>query len=199
MTIYLGTSSSPEIDAEIRAGRLGRLCTPQGGKIPLEGMWAADSGCFTLGAKFDLDRYLSWLERMQPYADRCLFAPAPDVVGDWQATLARSAPVLPRITALGYRAALVLQDGATVESVPWGTFGTLFVGGTTEFKLGPEARGICEHARDLGAFIHVGRVNSGRRYRYARDGLGADSVDGTFLSFGPRTNLPRLQAWFAPA
>lgn len=198
MTIYLGTSSSAEIDVQIRAGRLGRLCTPQGGKIPVEGTWAADSGCFTLGARFDLGRYLGWLDRMRPYADRCLFAPAPDVVADWEATLARSAPVLPLIEALGYRAALVLQDGASVDTVPWGTFGALFVGGTTEFKLGPDVRAICDVAWP-DVLIHVGRVNSGRRFRYARDVLGADSADGTFLSFGPGTNLPRLLAWFDAA
>ena len=40
----------------------------------------------------------------------------------------------------------------------------------------------------------MGRVNSERRYRYAAD-IGCDSADGTYLTFGPDQNLPRLMAW----
>lgn len=40
----------------------------------------------------------------------------------------------------------------------------------------------------------MGRVNSGRRLRTAA-WFGADSVDGTYLAFGPDTNLPRIQGW----
>lgn len=195
MTLYLATSSSPDIGGAIEAGRLGRLCTPSGGSLPRSGSWAADSGCYTLGERFRLEAYLAWLERMSPYAERCLFAPAPDVVGDHGATLARSLPVLPVIRALGYRAAFVAQDGASAETLPWAEFDVLFIGGTTGWKLGVEAWFICREAEARGVPVHVGRVNSGKRYRYARDVLGAASVDGTFLSFAPATNLERLLAW----
>lgn len=195
MTIYLATSNSPRIREAIRSGAIGRLCTPSGGSPPTEGTWAADSGCFTLGERFSLDRYLAWLDRMKPYADRCLFAPAPDVVGDHEATLRRSLPVLPVIREKGYRAAFVIQDGASPETVPWSEFEVVFVGGSTEWKLGPEAREICEEAARRGVPVHVGRVNSRKRYRYSRDVLRAASADGTFLSFGPETNLPRLIRW----
>jgi len=40
----------------------------------------------------------------------------------------------------------------------------------------------------------MGRVNSGKRFRAAQAG-GYDSVDGTFLAFGPKPNLIRLQGW----
>jgi hypothetical protein len=40
----------------------------------------------------------------------------------------------------------------------------------------------------------MGRVNSGRRWQYA-EALGCDTVDGTFLAFGPDENLPRLRSW----
>jgi hypothetical protein len=44
----------------------------------------------------------------------------------------------------------------------------------------------------------MGRVNSLRRLRLAaRDGY--DSVDGTFLAFGPDKNLPRLLAYLRRA
>jgi hypothetical protein len=42
----------------------------------------------------------------------------------------------------------------------------------------------------------MGRVNSQERLRYARH-IGCDSVDGTYLAFGPDRNLPRLLGWMA--
>ena len=49
-------------------------------------------------------------------------------------------------------------------------------------------------AKRRGLATHMGRVNSGRRFRLARD-VGYDSADGTFLAFGPDANLPRLLSW----
>jgi hypothetical protein len=43
-------------------------------------------------------------------------------------------------------------------------------------------------------WVHMGRVNSWRRYSYAA-GLGIDSVDGTLLAHGPDLHLPRVLAW----
>jgi hypothetical protein len=43
----------------------------------------------------------------------------------------------------------------------------------------------------------MGRVNSLRRLRYAAD-IGCDSVDGTYLAFGPDQNLPTLLTWIDP-
>ena len=43
-------------------------------------------------------------------------------------------------------------------------------------------------------WVHMGRVNSLRRLRYA-SAIGCDSADGTYLRFGPDVNLPTLQGW----
>jgi hypothetical protein len=40
----------------------------------------------------------------------------------------------------------------------------------------------------------MGRVNSARRLRHAAR-VGALSVDGTFLAYGPDVNLPRIARW----
>lgn len=42
--------------------------------------------------------------------------------------------------------------------------------------------------------MHVGRVNSLKRLRYAVS-IGGDSVDGTYLVFAPDHNLVTLQYW----
>ena len=74
----------------------------------------------------------------------------------------------------------------------------LFLGGTTEWKLGPDAWRLTEHAKSEGRWVHMGRVNSERRFTTAR-AMGCDSADGTFLTFGPDVNLPRLLAWLERA
>lgn len=47
------------------------------------------------------------------------------------ATLTRAEPMLPRIRATGYPAALVAQDGLEHHPVPWDLTDALFLGGTT--------------------------------------------------------------------
>lgn len=170
------------------------ILTPRGNHTYQGGAWAADSGCFSPTTYVGDDDYMAWLTARRATARACLFATAPDVVGDHDATLAKSLPHLPKIRALGYPAAFVGQDGATVETMPWDEFDWLFIGGTTEWKLGPEARGLVSHAKEIGKNVHMGRVNSERRLRYASH-IGCDTADGTFLAFGPDVNLPRLLSW----
>jgi hypothetical protein len=121
-----------------------------------------------------------------------LFVTVPDVVGDWAATLRRW-DEFPK-DDWPVPLAIVLQDGATVDTVPWDAIGAVFVGGTTEWKLGSEARSIVAEANHRRVWAHMGRVNSLRRLRYAT-WIGCDSVDGTFLVFGPDANLRRLTNW----
>jgi hypothetical protein len=178
----------------MHAQKLGFIDTPAQGNIRPAGVtWCADNGCFGKGYPGD-EKWLGWLEKNAYAAADCLFATAPDVVGDAAATLERSAPFLPMIRALGYPAALVAQDGLEDLEVPWDEFDVLFIGGSTEWKLGPAARGLIRQAKTRGKWVHMGRVNSERRYRYAND-LGCDSVDGTYLTFGPDINLPKLLNW----
>jgi len=175
-------------------GRLGFIDTPaQGNRRPAGVTWCADNGCFGKGYPGD-EKWLGWLAKNAHAAADCLFATAPDVVGDAAATLERSAPFLPQIRGLGYPAALVAQNGLEHLDVPWDEFDVLFIGGSTEWKLGPAARGLIQEAKDRGKRVHMGRVNSERRYRYAHE-IGCDSVDGTYLTFGPDINLPKLLAW----
>jgi len=175
-------------------GLIGQMCTPAERRVPLPGAsWAADNGCFGKGYPGD-PAWLAWLDELSPHAARCLFATAPDVVGHAAATLARSLPHLPAIRALGYPAALVAQDGLEHLDVPWDAFDVLFIGGTTEWKLSKAATGLVAEAKRRGKWVHMGRVNSRRRWSYA-EYIGCDSVDGTFLAFGPDANLPRLTRW----
>jgi hypothetical protein len=63
-----------------------------------------------------------------------------------------------------------------------------------EWKLGAAARLLVREAKARGKRVHMGRLNSETRHDYARH-IGCDSVDGTYLVFGPDKNLPKLLSW----
>jgi hypothetical protein len=192
--LFFANPCGPAVADAMREERLGFIDTPAQGNVrPAGVVWCADNGCFGKGYPGD-EKWLAWLGRNAHAAADCLFATAPDIVGDAAGTLERSAPFLPMIRAMGYPAALVAQDGLEDLEVPWDAFDVLFIGGSTGWKLGAAARDLIAQAKTRGKWVHMGRVNSERRYRYAHE-VGVDSVDGTYLTFGPDINLPKLLAW----
>lgn len=200
--IYLSGAWSAWADAQSAGYQIGPIITPDIGgaeKYLTHGTarpWAADNACFARGNQFDLAAYLAWLESLPvSRKQECLFATAPDVVGDWRATWERSRDVLPLLRELGFKAALVLQDGAESDSdIQWDACDVVFIGGSTGWKESAHVERLCKEAKRRGKWVHMGRVNSFRRVRIAAD-FGCDSVDGTFLKFGPSTNLPKLLRW----
>lgn len=189
--IYLSGSVHPPAAAH----GIGFMMQPSmGNHVPPSGPWAADSGCFNRATYVGDDAYLAWLSQRVGFIERCLFATAPDVVGDHAATLAAFPAMAPKIRALGYPVAFVAQDGCNEDEVPWGEIEVLFIGGSTAWKLSETAYGLVATGKARGKWVHVGRVNSLRRLR-AFAFAGADSADGTFLAFGPHKNLPRAVRW----
>lgn len=164
-----------------------------GNRPPAGQPWAADNGRFSAPQDYTDAGYLAWLTKLQSFAPECLFATAPDVVGDAAETLRLSLPMFSPIRQLGYPVALVAQDGLEDLrlSVPWDQFDVLFIGGSTKWKLGPHAANVAAEARYNGRWVHMGRVNSKRRMVYA-ESIGCDSADGTMLKFDPSRDV---QAW----
>lgn len=195
--IYLSGVSTPALRDSLPAHNLGHMWTP-GSHTPNQhvtgAVWAADNECFTLGPRFEQNRWAAWLAEMQPWADQCLFAVAPDVVGDAAATIERSRPYYATIRAAGYRPAFVLQNGQEHLPVPWNDVDAVFIGGDTEWKLSRHACALAYEAKDRGKWVHMGRVNSLKRLRRAAE-MGCDSADGTFLKFAPDINIHRLRGW----
>jgi hypothetical protein len=191
---YFATASGPATRAAMDRGELAQIVNPASGNVVVAGReWCADNAVF--GGKYPGDdAYLAWLEQRRQFAPWCRFVTAPDVVGDAVATLERSLPLLPQIRALGFLVAFVAQDGLEDMEVPWDAFDCLFIGGSTAWKLGPGARRLVEQAKRRGKWVHMGRVNSRKRYQYAAT-IGCDSADGTFIAFGPDQNLPQVLAW----
>ncbi len=142
-----------------RPDNLGVLIGPRGfGNYPqLEAWrWAADNDAFLAWDEGRFRRMLGQIEGL----DGCLFVACPDVVGDAHATLARFEEWAPIIHAIGQPVAFVAQDGIEGIEIPWDDVDALFIGGTTDFKLGPAAAAVGREAKRLGKWLHMGRVNT---------------------------------------
>jgi hypothetical protein len=191
--LYLSGCKNPNMLDALDAGLVGLLNQPASSYTIRPGwVWAADNGCFNRSTYVGDDAWYEWILSREN-KEWCLFASAPDVIGDWHETLAVSVPWLPRIRSAGYRAALVLQDGAEPGEVPWDELDAVFVGGSTEWKLRGTAH-LIGAALARGKHVHVGRVNSWKRYEHFAL-QGADSADGTIMAFGPDIHLSSVLRW----
>ena len=187
MTIYLSGTFRPTLPPEV-----GLLATPGNrGKARQGRIWAADNGRFAAPDKYSDASYLKWLAAQDKKSD-CLFATAPDVVGDHHAPLQLSAPMYSPIRQAGYSVAFVAQNG--FDGAPWDSFDALFVGGDDAFKLGAQVPGIVAEAKRRGKWCHMGRVNSYMRFRLASV-IGCDSVDGNHIAFKPDKYTADVAQW----
>jgi hypothetical protein len=141
------------------------------------------------------EKWLAWLDSYTAEErTRCQFTALPDVVGDAAATAELSYQYARQVRAMGYRAALVIQDGQENVPVRWDEIDAIFIGGSTEFKLGEVARLLVAEAKRRGLWVHMGRVNSLKRMKIA-ESWGCDSTDGTYATYAPTKNVPNLLAW----
>lgn len=176
---------------------LGRLIQPRHyssiEETATSGMpWAADNDAF---GNFNPESFDKMLDRIKGLPG-CLFVACPDVVGDANATAHMFAKWHGAIARRGLPVALVAQDGLTPERVPWHLIDALFIGGTTNWKMGDDARQLIDAARLRGKHTHMGRVNSVRRLMYARS-IGCDTADGSKFARWRDTYLPNILRWLA--
>lgn len=190
--LYLSGAIRPEL----RHDQLGWMFSPRmGNRVPGHGWYAIDNGCFGDPLGFSMERFERFVARITEQAPaRCLFVVAPDIPFDADGTVARFDEYLPAMKQFGRPIAMVTQDGMQPEDIRWNDVDALFVGGSTEWKLGSESAAIIAEAKRRGLWVHVGRVNSARRFRAAR-AIGADSVDGTFMKYGGVGNEAQVLRW----
>lgn len=198
--LLLVTTALPSLEQHDHPN-LGRLVTPRHfssiEKMAADGWpWAADNDCFQ---SFDIDAYGRMLDRLKPSAETCLFVAVPDVVGDAIATAKRFELWTSATRRRGLPSALVAQDG--LEDLPlwlartWHRLDALFIGGTTEWKMGPHAAAIAQEAKRQGLWVHWGRVNTRRRFDYIRSTGACDSFDGSKWAVFRKTYLDEGLAW----
>lgn len=130
---------------------------------------------------------------------RGLFVVAPDVVGDAAATRALFAEWQPILAARGSPVAYVAQNGQERFDPPWDLFQCLFIGGTkdshgVEWKENHHAARLIAEAKSRDKHVHMGRVNTYRRFKLAYN-AGVDTIDGSKHSKFPDTWIPVSHRW----
>jgi hypothetical protein len=161
--------------------------------------WGADNDAL---AGVNPDAYLRMLDAIaRSPRDQLKFVAAPDavertpegIVGSWEGTLWLWRCWRPALVARGLPPAIVLQDGATPDTVPWDELAAVFVGASTRWKLSRSAELLIRIARARELWVHVGRVNTfGRLARV--EAMGAHSFDGSQFSRWPAKYLPSFLA-----
>lgn len=166
---------------------------PAGTRICVDnGAWTA----FQSGQEWDAQGFVRMAHAICGDAE---FVIAPDVVGQREASLARTREWLPWCAKQCRRVLVAAQDGMEARDVaPFLSERVgIFVGGSTEWKLDTLAMwaGL---ARSKGAYCHVGRVNTIRRINRC-SATGVDSCDGTSAIKFPSTLKKLNRAMNAPS
>jgi len=146
-----------------------------------------DNGAFS---GLNVPLFLRMLDRFHGY-QRCRFVAAPDKVADATETMKLFRDWEPLLHLKGWPVAFVGQDGLTITDVPWDSCEAVFIGGSTEWKLGRTARDLATYGAARGKWVHMGRVNSAKRLKYAIR-IGCNSVDGKQWSAWSRLYLPKI-------
>lgn len=156
-------------------------------------LWVGDNGAFT-GTVTD-EKFEEWLEKLKPYQETNLFIVVPDVVGNAEETIVKYHELSGYLLQEGWKISFVAQDGIKIGQDRFfvgdgelyvdlmDDFDCLFVGGSTEFKLSTLADDCIRKAQEFGKHIHIGRVNSWRRYSHFRIMRGSSewTCDGTAI------------------
>ena len=149
-------------------------------------IWGADNDCYN---SFNQIKYEQMLSRL-PRINTMKYLTMPDVLGDSEKTLTFFDEWYSKLKNEKLPITLVLQDGCKVKDVPFDKIKSVFVGGTTEYKLSEDVRNIINIAKQKKKWIHMGRVNSNKRIKYAQS-IGVDSFDGSSFSMFANTLIPK--------
>lgn len=155
----------------------GQLLTPLTRYANWGGTFAIDNGAFS---RWNDKAFANLLDRNKEHRDKCLFVCVPDVVGDARRTLEIFNWRFNLVSSF-WPAALVAQDGLEELDIPWDKFQCLFIGGSTVWKDSQAVEPLIKTAQILGKHVHVGRVNTYKRYRRFSI-LGCDTCDGSGVS-----------------
>jgi hypothetical protein len=176
--VLLDTSESLDVCAKELGCECEQLLTPLTRfrrQKPFDN-FAIDNGAFSA---FDPNAFRQLIAREAADKTQCRFVAVPDVVGSARRTREVFGYWYGRLG--GWNVAYVAQDGQEDVEIPWHDIAAIFIGGSTEFKMGKRAVEVIKAAKAMEKWIHVGRVNTPGRFEYFEN-LGVNSIDGTGLS-----------------
>jgi hypothetical protein len=197
------TGTRRNLDALRGAGW--RLLVSATGVLRTEGFpYALDNGAWSAFSRQEAFCEASFVRALRKLGRDADWTVIPDIVAGGQASLEMSLRWMRQVLDECGRGLLAVQDGMEVADVrPFiGARVGIFVGGSTEWKERTMAN-WGELARETGAWLHVGRVNSQRRIRLCAM-AGATSFDGTSATKFAETLRPldaarRQMAFVLPA
>lgn len=192
--IYFSDTYYPELDID----KFGLILTAR--SITKRRISAIESGysfCIdndAFSGKFTKEGFTKILNLFSSHSRSCAFVSMPDVLGDSEATYDQFFvwQKFMQILYPQYKIAFVLQDNCYQIPV---TADAYFLGGSTKYKMSQEAKKLVIDLKALNYYVHVGRVNSYKRFKYFYD-LGVDSVDGTHVHYKPSVIIPEMTEWF---
>ena len=174
---YLGKYVTPRANNNIKSLEL----------LKTQGcIWGADNDCYS---GFNEIKYTKMIERL-PRIETLKYVTLPDVVGNHDKTTNLFDIWYEKLKNEQLPLAFVLQDGCSTMDIPFDKIKAIFIGGTTEYKLSKEVRDIVSVAKDKNKWVHMGRVNSMKRIKYASS-IGVNSFDGTSFSMFANTYIPK--------
>jgi len=180
--IYLSPSTAHQVIEN--ADVFGLIITPRTGirEVIKNGMeWAMDNDVYN--GKFQYEKWKRQLERYLPYKDTCLFIAIPDVLYNARETLEQYGRYKEEVKEMGYKRAIVTQDGMREKDIPWEEIEAIFVGGSDKHKRGKEGGRLIRSAKERGKWVHIGRINSAKSIEKFKS---ANSWDGTTICFEPQ-------------
>jgi len=184
--LLLVNGATVTVKRHLTSPHIGQLLNPRKmNTIIPDIMWAADNDAFN---GFNEDIFVKMLAKISGVPN-CLFVAAPDVIGNAKETLEQFYRWHGIIRFHKLPVALVGQDGMEELEMPWSKINAFFIGGSTEWKLGEAAFNLATESKRRGLWVHMGRVNSLKRIRYAHK-MGCDSVDGSGYSRFPDQKIP---------
>jgi len=154
----------------------GQLLTPLTNYANWGGNFAIDNGGFT---GFDPVKFKKVLTKNKSHSEKCFFVAMPDVVGNARRTLEIYRHRFDQGWVMsGYKTALVAQDGLEDLDIDWRSVDAIFIGGGDPWKDSKSSLDIVRTAKIMGKHVHIGRVNTPRRFIRFHD-IGADTCDGS--------------------
>lgn len=154
--------------------------------------YACDNGCFR---RWEPALFEPMLSQFGPGAE---WVTMPDIVGNAHGTLCLwdGYSRLYGDAAGSLRWALVAQNGWGDREWEWALAqaDALFVGGDDTFKESRYVADLVAVAKGRGKWVHMGRVNTYRRFAIAHR-MGCDSIDGGSFSRWPDTWIPEAIRW----
>jgi hypothetical protein len=152
----------------------GQLLTPLTRYSNWGGEFGIDNGAFS---NFDLVTFQKLIEREKPNISQCKFVAVPDVVGNARRTL-EIFKTHDSFVSRSWPIAMVAQNGIEDLDIPWWFMQAIFIGGGDPWKDSNAVADIVKTALILGKHVHVGRVNTIKRFRRFHE-LGAHTCDGS--------------------